>query len=373
MSKLIKKIFNIFLRVFWIFRIREKTIVISFFNGSAVGGDGKALLDYSNEKNLGYKFYWIVNKNFNKKEHKFNDVKYIRKWSIPFFFRSLTSKIIFTNINHVSFLPYRKHQCLVNGWHGYGYKVVHQGNNISNEELIKIFNLNNLFLSPNKLATDKKIREAFKYEGKVLEIGTPCCDIFFKKEKVESLTAKFKKDYGVEKDEKLLLYAPTFRQDFSFEEGGLDFSNLIKELNKKFSSKWKILYRVHPMIAGTTKVDNPNVIDVTKYDDMNELLAISDILITDYSSTFWELAIQRKPVFIYAYDLEKYEKNDRGFILPTSEWPFPIATSNEELAKAIKEFDDSAYNKTLDAYFKKYGNYEKGTACAQFFSEIEKL
>ena len=101
--------------------------------------------------------------------------------------------------------------------------------------------------------------------------------------------------------------------------------------------------------------------NVTDYDDVQELLAASDILITDYSSVMWDFSIQGKPVFLFHPDLDRYER-ERGYYLAFDQMPYIEAFSNEELYRKIKQFDEVSYKKKLTGFLTEYGSFDRGTA-----------
>ena len=104
-----------------------------------------------------------------------------------------------------------------------------------------------------------------------------------------------------------------------------------------------------------------NIVDVSDYPDMQELLCAADILITDYSSSMWDYSFTYKPCFIYANDLDQY-KIERDFHTPVNEWPFTIAISNEELAENILEFDQDKYIEKIKKHHHDLGSFEDGHA-----------
>ena len=113
------------------------------------------------------------------------------------------------------------------------------------------------------------------------------------------------------------------------------------------------------------------MIDVSAYPDMQEIMAISDILITDYSSTIWDFGLTNRPCFLYMPDLEQYA-NSRNFNIPIEEWPFPKATTIAEMNENILSYDENDYLKKLKKHYEELGSYEKGTACEQVASLIQK-
>ena len=107
-----------------------------------------------------------------------------------------------------------------------------------------------------------------------------------------------------------------------------------------------------------------DVEDVTDYPDIQELLAGADVVISDYSSCIFDFALSRRPAFLYAPDREKYE-TERGFYYPLSETPFPVVEGPDELAAAIKYFDEDEYAESLEEFFAAKGNADDGRAASR--------
>ncbi|WP_051195119.1 CDP-glycerol glycerophosphotransferase family protein [Pseudobutyrivibrio ruminis] len=213
---------------------------------------------------------------------------------------------------------------------------------------------------------EKTCRSGFKYDGPAIYVGSPRSDILFDDEyDYYEVINK----YSLDKNKKYILYAPTFRikEPGSIDgifENELDFSVLKAALDKKFGGDWNILLRLHPFVAKQSKlIPKPDyVIDLSDYYDGEELVGISDALITDYSSIMFEPAYINRPVFLFAPDKEKYLSEERGFYINYEELPFASADTNEKLCKNIMEFNNEQYCIGLRKFFDKYGVHEDGKA-----------
>lgn len=218
-------------------------------------------------------------------------------------------------------------------------------------------------------------RSGFGFNGKFLRFGSPRSDSMFKDE----YKLKIKRQFNLN-DEKILLYAPTFRfknakaGDLSIEvEEFLDFERLMSSLKRKFNCEWKILLRLHPHLRNK-KINKPEyVIDVTDYDDNQELASAADIMISDYSSFMFEFAYVLKPIFLYAPDLEDYLTNERELLLDYHSLPFPIAIDNEQLSKQIETFNEEEYKVKVQRFLESYGVNEDGYASERSAKFILKL
>lgn len=220
-----------------------------------------------------------------------------------------------------------------------------------------------LMLSDSQWCTEFT-RRAFLYQGDILEKGLPRNDIFFDNRKMSGAIKKVLNYYKIKENSKIILYAPTFRDDCGFDQYILEWSEIQKAFEERFGSECVIMIRLHPAIL--SRVDSSRLvhknktIDVSSYNDMQELICAADVLITDYSSTMFEAAILRKPCFLYVPDVEYY---NRGFYFQISELPFPYSINMQCLLENIRSFDNNTYVNSVDLMFKyvfKY--YQEGTA-----------
>lgn len=210
-------------------------------------------------------------------------------------------------------------------------------------------------------------RKGFHYNGKVFEAGSARSDVLFHGEKYKGLICE---RYGISPENRILLYAPTFRggteQEYIMKQGDidLDFGMLHETVTKMYGGKWTILFRMHPVISkeNMKRIENESVIDVSDYPDSQELVAAMDIMITDYSSIMFEPAFVYKPVFLFAPDRKEYINHERRLLIDYGTLPFPIAESNDKLREVIENFDRQEYDGKLNEFFQKYGVHEDGHA-----------
>ena len=198
-----------------------------------------------------------------------------------------------------------------------------------------------------------------------MECGIPRNDIFFHSEYHAEFKKRIYETYNIALESHLVLYAPTFRRNKSIEPYRINWSRMYKALQKMLNvENITILVRLHPNLIG--KVDTSslvafdNVIDATRYHDMQELLCVADMLITDYSSSMFDFAMLKRPCILYATDVNKY---DRGYYFDLKELPFPLAENEENLLHIINNFSKEDYMKSLDTFLTDtIGLYENGNA-----------
>lgn len=315
-----------------------------------------------------YEIYWCFKKNI-KIPQLPEGIKVVTWPSLKFFYVLNTSAFIFSNSRLDFWDKYykkRKEQKYIMTWHSsMGVKKVEKDavESLSQDyiEYAKRDSLNcDLILAGCELRANI-IRTSFWYYGEILKKGTPRNDMLFTVD-VKGLKKKIYSLYHIPTNAKILLYAPTFRSNHTLDYYKFDWRDVVTLLNDMYGEEFCVLLRLHPNLLDIVKIDcGSTAIDVTRYHDMHELLCISDILVTDYSSSMFDFALLNRPCFIYATDYTKY---DRGVYMDLHDTPFPFAQSNAELLSLLKEFDVLAYQESLIRFNHDYiGSYEKGKAC----------
>jgi CDP-ribitol ribitolphosphotransferase len=157
---------------------------------------------------------------------------------------------------------------------------------------------------------------------------------------VEAAAERVRRAYGVPDDKKAILYAPTFRGSVTHDAEHGELLDL-GEVGEVLAEEYVILLRAHPLIKGGAGVDAAGVVDVSAHDDINELLAAADLLVTDYSSVVYEYALLGRPMLFFAPDLEAYER-ERGVYFEYESWvPGPVFDTTTGLVEDVRrgEFD----------------------------------
>lgn len=368
MKRILKKLIYFFAHLLYIFPVKKNRVFLVCFDGRKLGFDAKAVVDYARENGHNYEFVWGCGdlECVKKYSSQMSGVKFVKYKSLKGVINLMTAQVIIYNINLPAIIPFRKKQLRINTWHGFPYKRVGKYTNAYSKEN---FNKATCFMSHSRWYTENVIRDSFEFEGDVLECGTPRNDVFFTAG-VAEIEQKVKGAYGIPADKKTVLFAPTFRGEFNYEESGIDFRRLTSSLSERFGGEWVILFRVHPLLAANMTIDHENYVNVSAHQDMQELLCCADVLVTDYSSSMWDFSILGRPVFLYADDIDRYEK-DRGLYVSFDSLPFVVCRNNDELESGIKGFDENEYAPALQNYKNDMGSFESGRACAELFEYIK--
>lgn len=212
----------------------------------------------------------------------------------------------------------------------------------------------------------------FWYDGEIMPSGTPRNDLFFDSDTKSRISA-IKNSLGIKENEKILLYAPTFRKDEGLQYYNVQYDFLQEKLQQKYGENWKILVRLHPHLLNHSKelLGQSPVIDVTRYDDIQELLLISDMLLTDYSSLMFDYAPSLRPCLLYTPDLESYQQQDRQLYFQIGELPFPICRTNEEIMHTINTLCETDYQQHISSFMQEVGSFEDGHASERVIKRIE--
>ena len=298
-------------------------------------------------------------------------IRVVKYKSLEYLYYVMTSLVYVDNAEFWSILKFRPEQMVLETWHGGGaYKRV-GGHRIDVNEreqrhAVEKMNKITLFLSSSKAFTNFVIRDAYQYRGEVLECGLPRNDELLCPIPMDEAKQKL----GIGPETKVLLYAPTFRNSHTLDLYDVDYPRLKAALEARFGGEWVILLRMHYYLSDKiSSIELPYVKDVTAYPDMQELLLASDVLLTDYSSCMWDFSLLHRPCFLYARDIAAYQ-GERDFYTPIESWPFPLASDNAGLVRAIAEFDENSYRDNLDRHHADLGSTESGTAAKQCAQRI---
>ena len=363
-------------------------IFFESFNGNSFSCSPKAIYNYliSHDEYKDYKFIWAF-KDL-EKDHKLKDKNTIivKSKSFKYYYYLSKSKYwIVNSLLDLSVIKKRK-QVYVQCWHGTPLKKLRCDINVTGgvlntkEEVIKRNNLDvkkiDYFISPSKYATSKFISafnlKELNKEKIIIEKGYPRNDklINYNNNDIE----KIKKDLHIPTDKKVILYAPTFRDDEHTSGVGYTYKlNIDFDLLQKELKDYIILFRAHYFIANSFEFDKYKdfIYNVSKYDDINDLYIISDLLITDYSSVFFDYAILERPIIFYMYDYDNYKNNLRDFYIDLKELPGPIVKDEKNLVTSIKE-KNNKYKNMYSSFNKKFNPYEDGKSAERVVKEILK-
>lgn len=342
----------------WKDPIDNNKIVFSHFGGIGYGGNGKYVSEELKKYHEKADVVWGVKC---ESEIGTQDVRFVEYGTYEYY-RELGTAHIWFDDQHKNYLSKKREgQVYIQTWHGVGpiKKIEHDAETIPSSYLeLCDYNssIEDYFISACRFNSEQ-YRRAFHYYGEIIECGYPRNDIL--------VNGKFDGSsvrgvLNISEEKKVVLYAPTFRDGDVVQRP--DLKRIASALSKRFGGEYISLVRLHPndSLMGDV-LFNDDIIDATSYPDVQELLCIADVLITDYSSIMWDFSLQKKPVFLYHPDDRRYQE-ERGNYLRFSQMPYIEATDNKDLEEKICAFDYSTYCEELEKFFTEYVSFDKGNA-----------
>jgi len=358
---------------------RNYIVFESFKLGKHYADSPRNIYEYIQENKLNYKCIWV----FEDKNRKIpGNAKIVKRFSWSYYYYFATSKYWVSNMRQPLFLLKRDETVFLETWHGtplkklvFDMKEVHSANPKYKQNFYYQSRAWDYLLSPNAYSSEI-FRRAFKFDKTLLEYGYPRNDILYAPDK-EERARKIKQALGIPLDKKVILYAPTWRDDQYYKPGKYKFDlcldlDLMKE---KLSDEYIVLLRLHYFIADHIDVSKYDgfAFNLSKYDDIADLYLISDILITDYSSVFFDFANLKRPILFYTYDLEKYRDTLKGFYLDIEkEAPGPLLMTSEEVVNAILHIDEikEEFSEIYDEFYRRFCSWHDGKATEKVFKKV---
>ena len=371
----------LYFRIFNKRPIKENKIYFESFKGSYYTDSPKYIYEYLyNHFPDDYEFVWLLNDDKTKIP---GNPKTVKRDSLAHLKHLATSKYWVINTRQDFWYVKRQNQVLLSTWHGtplkrLGFDMddIHLINPKTKEIYLENSKEWDYFVSQNPFSTET-LKRAFGYQGKMLETGYPRNDLLYNAD--EAKVNQIKHDLNIPHDKKVILYAPTWRDVETHEidnaQYGLELDlDLLKEA---LSDEYIILIRTHYLISNNLDLSNFTdfAINVSNYDDIAELYLVSDILITDYSSVFFDFANLRRPILFYTYDLEEYENELRGFYIDIkSEVPGPLLMTSEEVLDAIEHIDEISdeFSDKYDEFYDRFCSLDDGMASKRIVEKVWK-
>ncbi|MGG7219042.1 CDP-glycerol glycerophosphotransferase family protein [Bacillus sp. ATD] len=354
-------------------KIDPHIIFYESYHGKAMNDNPYAIFKHlvNNEEYKNFTHVWALNDQDNPYANKYKGLKNVRfvKVHSEEYIKYLTkAKYLINNVTFPTYFQKKDEQIYINTWHGTPLKTLGkdmEGPIGQHKNIQRNFLHSDYILSPNKFTSEKLIDShdlEGLYNGEIIEEGYPRMDLTFNTDK-EELRKTLENIIELDPHKKIILYAPTWRGEVgSVSNINEELFNHISALNEKIPDDYQLILKVHTLLFKYIKHDEqlmskciPDCIDT------NELLSLVDILITDYSSIFFDYMATNKPILYFMYDKEQYLKK-RGMYLDVNTLAGPICKTTDELAKYIKEIESvqdryqSVYQEMNEVYIKRVGD-----------------
>lgn len=326
------------------------------FLGKQYSDNPRALYEYMSRNHPEYKMIWSADRGSTQVFEEKN-IPYLKRFSLKWMLQMNKATLWITNSRLPLWIPKPHGTTYLQTWHGTPLKklgtdieTVHMPGT-DTESYRKNFTKEaskwDYLISPNRYSTDI-FRRAFDYDQKILETGYPRNDFLFTGSDDESII-NIKQTLGLPLDKKIILYAPTWRDD-SFHQKGkyrFDLQFDTDQMYAELSDDYIIILRLHYLVAENLDLNGYNgfLYDFSKHGDIRDLYVISDMLITDYSSVFFDYANLGRPMIFYTYDLDNYRDKLRGFYFDFEEnAPGPLVKTTDRLIEEIKNPDTGTFD-----------------------------
>ncbi|GAA5415811.1 teichoic acid poly(glycerol phosphate) polymerase [Paraliobacillus ryukyuensis] len=360
-------------------KMNDKLVVFESFLGKNYSDNPKYIYEYMLNNHMDYKYVWVFNETGKNIP---GNAKQVKRFSLAYYYYLAKAKYWVSNTRMPKSLGKREGNVYLQTWHGtplktlvFDLKDIYSANpNVKKDFYIQTRRWDYL-ISPNKYSSEI-FRRAFKYDKTMLEFGYPRNDILYThndKEKINDLKAKL----DLPTNKKIILYAPTWRDDEFFERGKYKFTLKLEldKMKESLKDDYIVILRTHYHIANQIDISGYEnfAYDRSRHDDIAELYLVSDILITDYSSVFFDYAHLRRPILFYTYDLEKYRDTIRGLYFDIEkEVPGPLLKTTKSVISAINNIEElnKEYQEKYEAFYNKFCQWDNGSASENVVKQV---
>lgn len=369
------KLIKLCIPIFYYLPIKKNRIVFIKGNGDGYACNLRPIAEEIIKQQLKYDMVWLL---LVKDENMPTQIRKVRFNRIRAVYELSTAHVIITNSKSYISFKKKKFQKLIYIPHGQpGCKCAEGDGNLTPQYLkMSKFHssITDVFVSMGTYHT-QVLKDTFwvPKTAEIWECGFPRNDRYY--HNTEALQKQIRQRIHISQDYHIALYAPTFRDNGKTDAYNLDLHRLLKTLEKKTGEKWILFITLHPCFRWFKHPPytfDSHIWDMSSYTDIHELLLIVDITISDYSSVALDFANTRKPVFLYASDIDEYTRM-RGLKDMYYKLPFPLCKNNDELEAAITNFDINKYNQRLKDFNNIYGSFDDGHASERFIERLKTI
>lgn len=343
----------------------QPTLIFESFGGRQVSDSPYAIYQLFKQLYPGFTFIWSIDRS-QKKFCKENGIPFIIRRTSKWVRTLEKSSFWISNARFPSWIKKPNYVTYIQTWHGTPLKKL--GLDIENVSMpgttttkyhanfVREANRWDALVSPNDYST-RIFRSAFGFNNQILKVGYPRNDELINSTR-EDVTA-LKQELGIPLDKKVVLYAPTYRDNQFAEKGKYTFELpfSLDEFRDQYGTDAVLVLRMHYLISNALDISGYEgvVFDFSNHPNISDLYLISDMLITDYSSVFFDFAYLKRPILFYPYDYHMYKDELRGFYLDyEKDLPGEIAHNESQLLTMIgdklKTPDMSDDQKFMDFY-----------------------
>lgn len=385
MKSLAGRVYQLAFRLMGKLPADDKLVIFESFLGKQYSCNPRAIYEYLLAHHPEYEMFWSVDKR-NTGLFEKEGIPYLKRFSLSWLLKMTRARYWIVNSRLPLWIPKPNHTIYVQTWHGTplkklaaDMKEVHMpGTNTEQykRNFLKESSKWDYLISPNRYSTEIFSRAFQVDRERIIESGYPRNDILYNGNNSGTI-GTLKSQLGIPQDKKVILYAPTWRDDEYHAVGKYKF-NLKLDLNRlrtQLSGDYVILLRLHYLVSEKLDLSEFDgfVYNVSKYSDVSHLYLVSDLLITDYSSVFFDFANLKRPMLFFAYDIEKYRDTLRGFYFDfESSAPGPIVKTTDDIIKKIKTHEENDFKNvgSYDYFYEKFCSLEDGDASRRVVEKV---
>jgi len=375
-SQVYRRLFNVIATVC---PVRKHVVLFEAFNGKVPMDNPLYVYEALQIAHPDWKLVWGVKRQLvAEAQEKYPKLKIIPRFSAKWLLVAPVAEFWVLNARMPYWLKKNSRTTYIQTWHGTPLKRL--GIDIPNVSMpgtdTNQYRQNftteskrwDFLIAPNQFSKEV-FRKAFDFKNQFLDYGYPRNDRLVHQRKNRDVIAAIKKRIVGNKTGKVILYAPTWRDDFFIRKGmykmNLPFS--LAAVVKSLSKEDVLIIRPHYLVAESINIQGfEDNVKLCVDEDINDLYLISDLLITDYSSVMFDYAILNRPMLFYPYDLAHYQGDVRGFYFDYNKVPGPIVTNEQDFLAKLDQFltNDGYPNETakMMAFRTQFTEWEQGTA-----------
>ncbi|MGR3208443.1 CDP-glycerol glycerophosphotransferase family protein [Bacillus glycinifermentans] len=364
--------------------VKKKTVIFESFAGKQYSCNPRAIYEYMKENKPDYDMYWSVNPDYTDIFEE-KGIPYIKRFTLKWLFAMARAEYWVVNSRMPLWIPKPEHTTYLQTWHGTPLKrlavdmdEVHMpGTNT--EKYKKNFTMEaskwDYLISPNAYSTEIFAR-AFQFNKTMIESGYPRNDFLHTDNNAETVRA-LKEKMKLPADKKVIIYAPTWRDDQFYKKGKykFDLDLDLAKMREEIGDDYVIVLRMHYLVAENFDLEPYQgfAYDFSSYEDIRELYMVSDLLITDYSSVFFDFANLKRPMIFFVPDIETYRDKLRGFYFDfEKEAPGPLVKTTDEVIKKIRETESPDYRlpDIFEPFYEKFCYLETGKSSERVVKKV---
>ena len=353
------------------------------FLGKQYSDNPRAIYEYLKQHHPEFEMHWSIDPRYIGNFHS-KGIHYVKRFSIKWLFLMARARYWVTNSRMPLWIPKPKKTIYLQTWHGTPLKrlaadidEVHMPGTDTLKYKADFYKESrnwDYLISPNAYSTEIFTR-AFEFNKEVIESGYPRNDYLYTHNDTDEILS-LKSKYALPNDKKIILYAPTWRDDNFYEKGyKFDLELDLLKMRQELGNNYVVILRMHYLVAENLDLSPYRgfAYDFSHHEDIRELYLVSDLLITDYSSVFFDYANLKRPMIFYVYDIDNYRDKLRGFYFDFEKSaPGPLVKTTEEVISSVRNLEQSGF-RVSDGYkefIEKYCYLESGSSTKKVIERV---